>query len=105
MMTLREKLHAYMVAGMQGDKEEAYRIRQELEKYLSDGFAPRVWEFLKALEEVMEVWGGELEKARRLRQALKLFLNDGYKCVHVEEEGETEESEVFYKYYHKEFDL
>ncbi len=101
-MTLREKLHALMVAVMQGDKDEAYRIRRELERYLTvynDGvFTPVVGEFMKTLVEVMEVWGWELEKARRLRAALQLFLDDGAKCLHVDEEGGTEE-EVFYKHY------
>ncbi len=106
-MTLRENLHALMVAIMKGDKEEAYRTREELKMSLKTIFGLDTYatlkaeRFLKTLEEVMEVWGVELEKARRLRAALKVFLDDEDICMHVDEEGGTGEEEIFYKYYFK----
>jgi hypothetical protein len=105
MKTLREELHSLMVAVMQGDRDEAYRIKQDLTKFLERGFKPDIWRFMDTLVEVMEIWGQELEKARRLREALKLFLDDELKAYHIDEEGITGEEEVFYKYYHRDSSL
>jgi hypothetical protein len=101
MKTLREILHSLMVAVMQGDREEAYRIRRDLERYLKKASEQEIGHFLKTLEEVMEIWGWELEKASRLRRALQLFLDDEAKAWHTEEEGATEEGKIFYEYYHR----